>query len=840
MSTASGSPLQNGATFPVEDTTAARNLRSSQPGGAFTVDCGQGTFVVKAAQSILDATRGSGISIPHTCGGEGKCLTCRFELIEGRISQPNAVEAANAERLKGKRLSCQNTVESDIRVVFDGPVRLTEALPSGISWDGGEDGPQIHVEPRPNVRYQNDRGLLVPTDRSYTISQPEMNDVLKRIAESDELEIARGTLRPAPVFDSEGFSDEEYWSARRRERLLYFNMEFTNRCNLACTGCFAGFGDVKNVFELEKFEPGFVNINATKSPLDLAELYDVIDQAADLGAKNADLIGGGEPLSSPLFFHLAERAVQRGMQVEVFTNGTLIDRKKAEHMAALKVAPYVKLYSTRSWIHDQMVGVRGGWRKVLEGIDHLMEAGYGDGKLPISLESIVVRKNLSDMPTMWRYARERGMIPYFERFVGCHYDGDPGELLSPLELKHLWEELWLLDRGEYGYTWPLLPLRVGYSCLANYFSLYVNYEGDVRPCSGTFVPLGNTRQSSLRKILAESPVVKDLREYERPPDSWCASCYYYESDRCPGCRGMAQAKGSYMADDPLCFHNPRNLTAAADPRNTPHLSKLPTTILKKHPGLFAMRDKLLQHPIYLTVDCIERLRAFMEEHVYAVWDFMSIAKRLQRDLTCTGLPWMPSDDASLARFINEIIHSEESDEGPDGVPASHLEIYLAAMREVGADTGPFLNFLTALKAGSTPADALVAQRVPSHVSKFVLRTLDVAMNGHLVEVAADFLYGREDIIPEMFERILSHWASPEVDVPTFKFYLERHIELDGDNHGPAARRMLERLAGEREELWDKAASAAQSGIEARIALWDGCQRKLTSIATTPVSASALQ
>jgi radical SAM protein with 4Fe4S-binding SPASM domain len=805
----------------------------------FTVDCGRGTFTVKEGQSILDASRASAISIPHTCGGEGKCLTCRFELVEGEISGPNHVETGKLDRLNGKRLSCQNTVHSDLKVVFEGPVRIVEPVSSGISWDGGEDGPQIQVVQRPNPRLQNDRALLVQEDRAHLLSQAEMNEALRKIAQSDELEIARGTLKPAPVFDSEGYTDEEYWSARRRERLLYFNMEFTNRCNLACTGCFAGFGDVKNVFELEKFEPGFVNINATKSPLELAELYDIIDQAADLGAKSADLIGGGEPLSSPLFFHLAERAVQRGMQVEVFTNGTLIDRKKAEHMAALKVVPYVKLYSTRSWVHDQMVGVRGAWRKVVEGIDCLMEAGYGGEKLPISLESIVVRKNLQDMPTMWRYARERGMIPYFERFVGCHYDGDPGELLSPLELKHLWEGLWLLDRGEYGYTWPLLPLRVGYSCLANYYSLYVNYEGDVRPCSGTFVPLGNTRQSKLAQILTDSPVVKDLREYERPADSWCASCYYYESDRCPGCRGMAQAKGSYMADDPLCFHNPRNLTAAADPRNTPHLSKMPTTILKKHPGLFGMRDKLLQHPIYLSVDSVERLRVFMEDHVFAVWDFMSIAKRLQRDLTCISLPWTPSEDASLARFINEIIHSEESDEGPDGVPASHLEIYLSAMRELGANTTPFLSFLNALKAGLTPVDAMRAQGVPKHVFDFVSRTLDVAMNGHSVEVVADFLYGREDIIPEMFQRILLHWDNPDMEVPTFKFYLERHIELDGGNHGPAARRMLERIAGDDEDLWDKAAQAAQSGIESRIALWDGCQNKLARIPQSRTPAGTL-
>lgn len=797
----------------------------------YNVNFGKGTFPIEEGQNILEATRLAGISIPHTCGGKGECLTCRFDLLEGEITDPNHVETSRLKKLKGKRLSCQNHCKSDVSLEFAGPVKIIESEPEveeAKTHGRNVKDEEIKVAARENNRLEFDRSLLVSMAEAKNISQEKMNKVLENIALSDEREYAEGTLSPAPAFNSEGYTDEEYWSARQRERLLYFNMEFTSKCNLACTGCFAGFGDVKNVFDVDSFEPGFHLVNDTKSPLSMEELYDVVDQAGALKAKTADLIGGGEPLSSPIFFHLAERAVKHGMEVEVFTNGTLIDAEKARKMAELKVTPYVKLYSTRSWVHDEMVGKRGAWKKVLEGIDNLMAAGYGGPNgLPIALESIVVRKNLEDMPTMWRYARQRGMVPYFERFVGCHYDGDPGELLSPTELKELWEGLWLLDRGEFGYSWPLLPLRVGYSCHANFYSLYVNYEGDVRPCSGTFVPLGNTREQSLEQILKESPVVKDLREYDRPADSWCAGCYYYESERCPGCRGMAQANGSYMADDPLCFHNPHNLVQASDPRKTPHLSKMPTTILKKYPGVFTARENLLQHHLYLAVDNIDKLKLFMEDHIFAVWDFMSISKRLQRDLTCLELPWTPVSDASLARFINEVIHCEESDEGLDGIPASHLELYLTAMNEVGADTKPFLIFLSAIKNQVSPEKALRECGAQPYVQEFVLRTLKMAQEGATVEVAADFLYGREDIIPEMFERLLVRWEKPDLEVPTFKYYLERHIEVDGDSHGPAARRMLERLAGDDEARWEKAAIAAQSSIEARISLWDGIFNKIS-------------
>lgn len=248
--------------------------------------------------------------------------------------------------------------------------------------------------------------------------------------------------------------------------------------------------------------------------------------------------------------------------------------------------------------------------------------------------------------------------------------------------------------------------------------------------------------------------------------------------------------------------------------------------MKHHHNLSRLRDQLLQHPIYFEVSTVEHLRQFMEDHVFAVWDFMSISKRLQRDLTCTSLPWIPSDDASMARFVNEIIYVEESDEGPDGVAASHLEIYLSAMLGVGANVAPFQNFLSMLRAGKDVELALRDNSIPPHVEDFVLRTLNVAQEGTTVEVAADFLYSREDVIPEMFQRLLSRWEKSDSELSAFKYYLERHIEVDGESHGPAGRRMLERLTDNTEKLWDEAVRAAEAGILARLALWDGCVRKL--------------
>ena len=252
----------------------------------------------------------------------------------------------------------------------------------------------------------------------------------------------------------------------------------------------------------------------------------------------------------------------------------------------------------------------------------------------------------------------------------------------------------------------------------------------------------------------------------------------------------------------------------------------PKRLLLAAPAFLATREKLIHHPLYAAVGTLQQLRVFMEQHVFAVWDFMSLTKRLQRDLTCVDLPWMPAENAFLARFINEIVHCEESDVSLDGSAASHLEMYLAAMEEVGANTAPFKRFMTALQEGQSLADALNLAEAPEHVQRFVLRTIDIAQNASKATVTADFLYGREDIIPDMFERILKNWDENDTPASLFAYYLERHIEMDGDNHGPAGRQMLITIAGESEARWQQAGKAAVAAMEARIALWDGVQASL--------------
>src|ERR1700751_1072361 len=110
--------------------------------------------------------------------------------------------------------------------------------------------------------------------------------------------------------------------------------------------------------------------------------------------------------------------------------------------------------------------------------------------------------------------------------------------------------------------------------------------------------------------------------------------------------------------------------------------------------LCSLRAALLDHPIYAQVACIADLQRFMEDHVFAVWDFMSLLKRPQQDMTCTRVPWFPADNARARRLINDIVIGEETDVDPDGSFVRHLDLYLRAMADVGANTGQFDMFLS--------------------------------------------------------------------------------------------------------------------------------------------------
>ncbi|MBU3713485.1 MAG: DUF3050 domain-containing protein [Ferruginibacter sp.] len=233
------------------------------------------------------------------------------------------------------------------------------------------------------------------------------------------------------------------------------------------------------------------------------------------------------------------------------------------------------------------------------------------------------------------------------------------------------------------------------------------------------------------------------------------------------------------------------------------------------------REKIVHHKVYSSIKNPEDLRIFMQYHVYAVWDFMSLLKALQNSLTCTTIPWYPKGDANTRFLINEIVVAEESDLDADGHRKSHFEIYLDAMNQAGADTKSIEKFINELKKSGQLKSAYEAGSAPSSVINFVDFTFSI-INTHKPHLqAAIFTFGREDLIPGMFHSIINEMSIkfPE-SISQFKYYLERHIEIDGDHHSRLALQMVSNLCCTDEQYWEEATNVSIECLKKRIALWD--------------------
>ncbi|MDX5346940.1 MAG: DUF3050 domain-containing protein, partial [Hymenobacteraceae bacterium] len=203
------------------------------------------------------------------------------------------------------------------------------------------------------------------------------------------------------------------------------------------------------------------------------------------------------------------------------------------------------------------------------------------------------------------------------------------------------------------------------------------------------------------------------------------------------------------------------------------------------------RKKLLEHPIYQNLHDLPDLRVFMEHHVFAVWDFMSLLKALQRELTCVTVPWFPKGAPVTRRLINELVLEEETDIDENGTPLSHFELYLNAMDAAGANSSAIKEIWHATAAGKSLDEALTLADVPEEAREFIKHTFEIIDGGKVYEIAAAFTFGREEVIPDMFQRLVHSLYNkfPE-EMGPFAYYLDRHLQIDEEVHMPLAFEMM--------------------------------------------------
>lgn len=240
------------------------------------------------------------------------------------------------------------------------------------------------------------------------------------------------------------------------------------------------------------------------------------------------------------------------------------------------------------------------------------------------------------------------------------------------------------------------------------------------------------------------------------------------------------------------------------------------------------KELLLQHSLYEKITTIADLNSFLESHIYAVWDFMSLLKALQAKLTCTTTPWFATENSETRYLINEIVLAEESDLTIDGRRQSHYEMYIEAMESCGANTTDITHFLSEVNSLHNIFVAIKKSNLHPNIKAFIDFTFRIIDEGKSHKIAAAFTFGREELIPSMFTVILKNFQVnfPNTDLSKLIYYFERHIELDADEHGPMAMKMITELCGTDQQKWNDVEEISIAALEKRIGLWDAIEEQI--------------
>ncbi len=337
------------------------------------------------------------------------------------------------------------------------------------------------------------------------------------------------------------FSPEEIAETRARKGLLSMELELSRECNLRCVYCYAS------------------SRKKLHNELSREEIAGALDQAIGLGARRIIVIGGGEPLLYPGVMDIMRGLRERGVAVDLFTNGTLVTPAVGRELFQMGVSPVVKLNSMREEVQDALAAVPGTFRAIQEGLRNLMDAGYPTLEVPLGVETIICRQNIDELPGMWIWARERGIVPYFEMIT---FQGRAKRQLdlnvSSEELRRVFYELSRIDRERFGFVWEPHPPIAALSCNRHEYSCTLNAQGYVQPCVGVDMFIGNIRHAPLAEILATAPVMETMRKLRGNLKGACRTCD--RSQECYGCRGLAyHVTGDFLESDPLCWLNPRRI-----------------------------------------------------------------------------------------------------------------------------------------------------------------------------------------------------------------------------------------------------------------------------------------
>ena len=190
------------------------------------------------------------------------------------------------------------------------------------------------------------------------------------------------------------------------------------------------------------------------------------------------------------------------------------------------------------------------------------------------------------------------------------------------------------------------------------------------------------------------------------------------------------------------------------------------------------------------------------------------------------IPWMPNQNTrnGLTNFINEIVLCEESDYIDDIGYISHFEIYLLAMDKMNADTSQIILLTEKLKNEGYNKKLIDELSIYDEVKDFVKFDLDVALSRNLPKIIGSFTLGREKVIPNMFSYIINCIENNN-STKNLLTYLDRHINIDGDRHGPLSIKLLDTIC-DTDHAYALAYNSGITSLQLRLKVWDKIANEL--------------
>ncbi len=358
---------------------------------------------------------------------------------------------------------------------------------------------------------------------------------------------ALSLFSPPPVLRGYMYGAQEAREARNLNRLLAIRLETNKSCNLNCRYCYAQSGE------------------DSAKIADFKNLKHIILEAKELGIRSVVVIGGGEPTLHPNFRDLIAYIDSLGIIPVIFSNTVLMTEELAEFLYEHNASVMGKLDSLKPEVQDYLAGREGASEDIRKGLENLLKSGFskstGSGDLRLGVSFVSNKTNLEEIEDIWHFCRQNNIFPNMEILTptGRAKDELEDKLLTADEINEYKLKLLEIDREYYGYDWlPYTPITAS-GCLQHLYSLYINIEGNVRPCAPTKLDEHpalkikgeypyNVNKMSLREIY-DSDLFTYVRNIDKMLEGRCGNCEHTEE--CIGCRGYAYSVGVNNGIDPL-------------------------------------------------------------------------------------------------------------------------------------------------------------------------------------------------------------------------------------------------------------------------------------------------